>query len=255
MKHSPCFLRWKAQVPGTQWVIKLKSDSHHYNKYYSWNDKIIHTSPDLHKTWRSACQTSSFSLSPPQSEVFGWLYAATGDLLVTWSFLKISSGTMKLSNARSSIRDRSSSIALKICVAMKFFVVVWGYLTISVSPSPLGSQQWPVHRQSERKGSARIPIKIASCVQVGILTWLEPMQSNLKLTRWSERLRCALDRFFAAPTRFFTSLISSFMFWLVLSSSFSWLCRLSLDRKFLTQCIWTSEGMELSWEIVQKLYR
>lgn len=62
-------------------------------------------------------------------------------------------------------------------------------------------------------------------------TWFEPMQSNLKLTRWSERLRCALERFLAAPTRFFTSLINSLMFWLVLSSSFSWLCRLSLKTE------------------------
>ena len=58
----------------------------------------------------------------------------------TWSFLKISRGTMKLSNARSSILDRSSSIALKMAMHTfaDLFVVLCDLclLTISVSPSP-----------------------------------------------------------------------------------------------------------------------
>lgn len=120
--------------------------------------------------------------------------------------------------------------------ALKSVVYEWQImlnLTISVSPSPLGSLLSPVHHQSEKSVSKHLPIS-SKCNHVDcgrILTWFEPMQSNLKLTRWSERLRWALDRFFAAPTKFFTSLINSFMFWLVLSSSFSWLCRLSLERK------------------------
>ena len=58
----------------------------------------------------------------------------------TWSFLKISRGTMKLSNARSSILDRSSSIALKMAMypAADVLIVLCDLclLTISVSPSP-----------------------------------------------------------------------------------------------------------------------
>ena len=214
--------------------------------------KIFATSPDWRKTWRSACQTSSFSLWPLQSEqlygsktfpiwaIVWWSHAETGHFLLTWSFLKISRGTMKLSNARSSIRDRSSSIALKRPVHL---IVSFEKCCVRVADNvesydisfPISFRLPAITSSSSvwKKASASIPIS-SKCNHVDcgrILTWLEPMQSNLKLTRWSERLRWALDRFFAAPTRFFTSLINSFMFWLVLSSSFSWLCRLSLERK------------------------
>ena len=153
--------------------------------------KLIATSPGWRKTWKSVCQTSSSSPSRHQSDsdmlpaTASWGlwqrdHVSTGSLSIciksfletyfyflrlmhlmwehwfaTWSFLKISRGTMKLSKARSNIRDRSSSIALKRPINLTVGNETWSEcyiynisLTISVSPSPLGFRQWPVHRQS-----------------------------------------------------------------------------------------------------------
>jgi len=95
--------------------------------------------------------------------------------------------------------------------------------------------------QSEARSSIRsrsssmVLISLPNSLRLPAITssssvWLEPMQSNLKLIRWLARLLWALDKFLAVLIRFFTSLISSLMLWLVLSNSFSWLCKLSLKE-------------------------